>query len=336
MEKRYGAIEGLRTIGTIGILMMHIRGNNHYEIKGYWYNNIIPLFTNFVFLFMIISAFAMSCGYFQKLNEGTIRLEYFYKKRFARIWPYFALLVILDLISSPGKENLYESFANLTLAFGLLPNANISVIGVGWFLGVVFLFYMLFPFFVFLIGNRKRAWLSFLISLVFHYICNVYFFNEGHVVSSFSGRTNLVYCAPYFLAGGLIYLYRNQLEKQAERYRWIMLCTLVILIIINCGTKTSIVVMLPTFSLMLIYSLGGKRKILHNRMTHFIGNLSLEIYLSHMVMFRIIEKMQLNVLFGNSVAQYILTVVLDICMTIAFSILVKSMLENTSKKLLRK
>lgn len=336
MGKRYDAIDGLRTIGTIGILMMHIRGNNHYEIKGGWYEDIIPLFTNFVFLFMIISAFTMCCGYFEKLNEGTIRLEYFYKKRFARIWPYFALLVILDLITSPSKENLYESFADLTLAFGLLPNANISVIGVGWFLGVVFLFYMMFPFFVFLIGNQKRAWFSFLTSLFFHYICGVYFFNEGHVISSFSERTNIVYCAPYFFVGGLIYLYRSQLEKWAEIYRWTIFCIMTILMIVYCKTKDSIVIMLPTFSFMLIYSLGRKRKILCNRVTHFIGDLSLEIYLSHMVMFRIIEKIGFNVLLGNGVAQYILTVVLDICMTIIFSIFIKFIFEITCKKLLRK
>lgn len=54
-RKYYGAIDGLRTIACIGIVMMHVRANNAYEISGFIYNDIIASFTNFVFLFMAIS-----------------------------------------------------------------------------------------------------------------------------------------------------------------------------------------------------------------------------------------------------------------------------------------
>lgn len=73
---------------------------------------------------------------------------------------FFALLCVLDIAISPGKAVFYEFLADLTLCFGLLPNANISVIGVGWFIGLVFVFYMLFPFFCFLLSTKKRAWIS--------------------------------------------------------------------------------------------------------------------------------------------------------------------------------
>lgn len=52
---------------------------------------------------------------------------------------------------------LWEAFANMTLSFGLIPGNDISVVGVGWFLGVIFLFYMLFPFFVFLMGTKEAS-----------------------------------------------------------------------------------------------------------------------------------------------------------------------------------
>ena len=51
-KKHYGTIDGLRMIAAFGIVMMHIRANNSYEISGFVYNNIIPSFTNFVFLFI--------------------------------------------------------------------------------------------------------------------------------------------------------------------------------------------------------------------------------------------------------------------------------------------
>ena len=81
------------------------------------------------------------------MKEGVdISVEDFYKKRYIKIWPYFALLCALDFVISPSKESLFEVFTNLTLCQGLLPNAKISVIGVSWTLAVIFVFYMLFPF----------------------------------------------------------------------------------------------------------------------------------------------------------------------------------------------
>ena len=104
----------------------------------------------------MVSGFGMCCGYYQKIIDQKISVEDFYKKRYIKIWPYFALLCALDFVISPSKESLFEVFANLTLCQGLLPNAKISVIGVSWTLAVIFVFYMLFPFFCFLIGNKKR------------------------------------------------------------------------------------------------------------------------------------------------------------------------------------
>ena len=73
---------------------------------------------------MVISAFGMCCGYYEKILKNEITLEKFYVKRFKKILPFFALLVFVDLIMSPSIESLYEAFADLTLMFGFLPNAG--------------------------------------------------------------------------------------------------------------------------------------------------------------------------------------------------------------------
>lgn len=324
MTKRYEALDGLRAIGAVGILMMHIRGNAHYEIDLYWYKTIVPAFTDFVFLYMIISAFSMCCGYFEKIKDGKMQPESFYKKRFARIWPFFALLVAMDLIVSPGKNSLYEGYANLTLAFGLLPNAQISVIGVGWFLGVVFLFYMLFPYFVFLCRDLKHAWLSFGLAYLFNFLCVNYFFNENHLGGiNFSARTNIVYCAVYFFAGGLIFWHRNILTKWADKYRWIILFLIVIVGVLFLQSKRTTLMTLSLFSLMVIYALGERRRLLCNRLVCFIGGLSMEIYLSHMVIYRILEKIHLLYIFENHTAAYFVTVMLVLTGAILFSICAK-------------
>ena len=149
-RKHYKAIDGLRTIACIGIVMMHVRANTTYDIQGFLYNRVILSFTDFVFLFMMISAFGMCCGYFDKMVNNQISLEDFYIKRYQKILPFFTCLVMLDVILSHNLGAVIEGFADITLLFGLFPN-DISVIGVGWFLGLIFAFYIIFPFYCVLI-----------------------------------------------------------------------------------------------------------------------------------------------------------------------------------------
>ena len=109
--------------------------------------------------------------------------------------------MFLDIIMSPSVASIYEGFADLTLLFGFLQKP-ISVIGVGWFLGLVFAFYLIFPFFCVLIENKRRAWIAFAVSLIYNFVCANYFE---------VGRSNILYSACFFLAGGLIYLYREEI-----------------------------------------------------------------------------------------------------------------------------
>lgn len=106
--------------------------------------NVIPWFTNFTLLFMIISAFSMCCGYYKRVKSGAITSAKFYAKRYHRIWPFFAMMVMISFAMDPSWNTFCQSFADLTMCFNLLPNPNIEVIGVGWFLGTVFTFYMLY------------------------------------------------------------------------------------------------------------------------------------------------------------------------------------------------
>lgn len=46
-KKRYDGIDGLRIIACVGIVMMHVRANNSYDISGFVYDRLIGSFTNF-------------------------------------------------------------------------------------------------------------------------------------------------------------------------------------------------------------------------------------------------------------------------------------------------
>lgn len=319
---RYEGIDGLKAYAIIGIALMHVLTNGKYEMGGFVFEQLIPAFTNLVFLFMTVSGFGMCCGYYQKIVDRKISMEEFYKKRYTKIWPYFAWLCVLDFVISPSKNSLIEVFANLTLCQGLLPNANISVIGVSWTLAVIFVFYMLFPFFCFLIGNKKRAWCVAVIAGVFNYLCSEYFFDTNHIME-FSARTNIIYDGIYFIAGGLIFLYRKELAGFATKYKVFAAIVLLGSTIIYFALGSSTLTMLFFCMSALIYTLGCSVGVLINPVAKFLGGISFEIYLCHMVIYRVLEKLHLIHLFGDGLLAYVFTAVAVICGSVVFSVCAK-------------
>lgn len=311
---RYEGIDGLKAYAIIGIALMHVLANGEYEIEGFVFEYLIPSFTNLVFLFMMVSGFGMCCGYYQKIIDRNISIEDFYKKRYTKIWPYFALLCALDFVISPSKESLFEVFANLTLCQGLLPNANISVIGVSWTLAVIFVFYIMFPFFCFLIGNKKRAGIAVVAALVFNWLC-INYFNAG--------RTNIVYDAVYFIAGGVIFLHREKLAEVASKHKVIAGAILLIATATYFALGSSTLTMLFFCVAALVYTLGCNGGVLINPGAKFLGGICFEIYLCHMVIYRVLEKLHLIHLFGNGLLAYIFTAVAVICGSVVFSLCAK-------------
>ncbi len=315
----YGTLDGLRAFSAIGIVLMHVRANGNYSVDGFVFNRLIPSFTLLVFLFMMISAFSMCCGYYDKIMHNEISVGQFYGKRYARVWPFFALLCLIDLILSPGINALYEVFANLTLCFGLLPNADISVIGVGWFLGTVFVFYFLFPFFCYLMSDKRRAWLSFGVAYLYNRLCTVYFFDADHGLVG--DRSNILYSAVFFVAGGLIFLYRDRIGAFVKKHRLPVFLAVTASVAGYFILGGYIAVMVVMFSLILIYALGDFGGALKNPVTKFLGSISMEIYLCHMVSFRLLEKLGMTHLFASDTLSYAVTAVGTIVGAVCFSVI---------------
>lgn len=303
MKKYYG-IDWLRAMACVGIMAMHVCTNSEYRIDGFIYQRLIPSFTDFVFLFMAISAFGMCCGYFDKVITGRVDWTVFYKKRYSRILPFFLLLILLDLVLNRNIASVYEAITEISLLHGFIPK-SLSVIGVGWFLGTVFIFYLIFPFYCVLIQNKRYAWCAFAFSIVINYICSVYFNLD---------RNNFAYSLCYFLAGGLVYVYKEKLEK----VKWFLYLPALILALSlyyvlgeNTLTRLFLTIILLAFAISI--------KCGSISIVSFVSDISMEIYLSHMVVFRVVETFHLNTLGGNGWAQYGITVALVFVGTVAFS-----------------
>ena len=323
-KERYGSLDGLRAYSALGIILMHVLANISVKpSENYLTESIIPFFTDFTLLFMVVSGFSLCCGYYTRIKEGTITPNAFYRKRYLRILPFFALLCLIDLALEPNIGSLYEAFANMTLCFGLLPpDAEIHVIGVGWFLGVVFLFYMLFPFYVFMLDNRRRAWISFAIALVFVLVSFVHF--------GAPGRRCMVFCAPMFIAGGLAYLYRHGLADFGRRHAWLSAIGVAVVSIGFFVAREYVhdafvnyLVELALFFAWLTYAVGSKDKVLNNCVAKYLSGISMEIYLSHMLVYRAVEKLHIESRITQHDLLYIVTSLLTIAGVICFAHVVK-------------
>lgn len=161
----------------------------------------------------------MCNGYYQKMKTGKCNLSQFYARRYQKTVPFFALLVVLNCVINCNLETFYEGFIELTMLFCFLPNNTLNVISVAWTLGVIFVFYIIFPFIVVLLDNKRRGSMSFAVSLAIMFMCQVYFMTVKFVTNNFTMRHSFLFCLSYFLCGGLIYLYRNGLSAAVNLHK---------------------------------------------------------------------------------------------------------------------
>lgn len=351
-QERYYAIDGLRAFAAIGIMLMHVRVCvTDSPEGGFLYSTFIPSLTHFVYLFLVISAFSVCCGYYDKVKEGTITPNAFYKKRYSRILPFFALLVLIDIVvpHSPNKyelahmaageavtggasfvHSLYDGFAQLTLAFNLLPNPR-PTIGVAWFLGVIFLFYMLFPFFVFMMDNKRRAWISLIICYFFSFMAIDYFLTERFINWEMT-RHSIIYDAPFLALGGVVFLYKDKIKSFVIRFRWPFFFLCIGLTCVYWFVESThkgflfVIVMSIITTSWLCYAIGSNGYVLTNKVVRFLSGISMEIYLCHMMCFRAVGFLHLERYIGNIYVVYWATCILTLAIAVCFSYLIKNII----------
>lgn len=325
-RENYSSLDGLRAYAAVGIVLMHVQANMATKLSNnFMTTKVIPWFANFTLLFMIISAFSMCCGYYERVKSGTITPATFYAKRYHRILPFFAMMVMISFVMEPSWSTFCQSFADLTMCFNLLPNPKITVIRVGWFLGTVFTFYMLFPFFTFLLDNKRRGWMVLLLSLVFCYIAITYFGTPDFVVKPID-EVNIIYSAPFFIVGGMIFLYRHGIKGRVEKHWLVALIICIALTGLRFVVDIKGAFVLPdllVFVAWLMYAIGSRGKVLNNRVVKYLSGISMEIYLCHMMFYRVVIMLRLDKFIGQYDLLYVATCAATLIGAVCFSHIVK-------------
>jgi len=334
-NNRYGNLDGLKVIAAFGIVAMHVSSNMGHPLTSEIATNVIGSMTHFVKLFLILSGFGMCCGYYERFKSGKVNLEKFYIRRFEKNLPFFALLVCIDILFSIKTVLWRDVFSSLTMAFNLMPSHDMSVIGVGWTLGVIFAFYFMFPFYVFLLSTKKRAWFTVIICYILNWCCCNYYESVGK-----TDGANFLFLSVYFVIGGVLYLYKDHIQEKVSRIPTfvVLLATAVITMVwyfipanefsLFFTVKTSIL-----FAIWVIFAISHPLKLLENSVAKTLSQVSLEVYLSHMMIFRVVEKFGSAYRINNGNIAYIVVLSLTIILTIVFALIAKRVIDICFRRL---
>ena len=78
----------------------------------------------------------------------------------------------------------------------------------------------------------------------------------------------------------------------------------------------------------IIFSITDSGKLGENKLIKQLSSISFEVYLSHMMIYRVLEKLKINHMFGLNAISYSVTAVLTLAGAIAFSYIAKVVLEK--------
>lgn len=111
--------------------------------------------------------------------------------------------------------------------------------------------------------------------------------------------------------------------------------SIVIHYIIGGNTATWLLVSVMLLVYAAAASAGNSRGVLENGVTQFFSGISMEIYLSHMVIFRVLEKLHLNTALGDGWMQYVFTVVIVVAGASVFAVVMQRVIGFVERKMVR-
>lgn len=232
-------------------------------------------------------------------------------------------------LSAPSLDNLIQFVIEAPLTFNLCFYPCLSLLQVGWFLGMIFTFYIIFPFFVFMIWTKKRAWLVLMITLFLSLISTYYYkHTEGWSTFQTVGVSIIVF-SPRFVVGGLLFLYKDKIAKTlksiSEQRCSLIRGIMVVLIAVSFYAMTYESFVLNAFNILFVlYAISfSKYPLLDNKVTNVLSDLSFEIYLSHMLIFRVLERLHLTHCIENYTLNYIFVLTIVFIGSFLFSYVVK-------------
>ena len=167
--ERIKGLDGVRGFASVGVVAFHVAVLGGYTGQYAMFDRTIGRGDCFVRLFFMLSSFSLMCAYYEQYDEGNFDIEKYVKKRILRIFPVFWVVMIMTILVNAyqgGTNNVWEIIGTSSMFFALMPSGQDAIVWGGWSMGIQLIFYLLFPVFLVMTRNRKRAYMSFFLSIL--------------------------------------------------------------------------------------------------------------------------------------------------------------------------
>jgi peptidoglycan/LPS O-acetylase OafA/YrhL len=297
---RLHGIDALRGIAATAVVFHHVIWLLGLKIEPFM-QPAAAYFGLGVPLFFIISAIAMFHTYDGRMIEPGAEQRFFIKRYF-RLLPlmvavYLAYNGFLYGLYGAGFANLtsVRVFADVSLLFALIPQASAGPVPAAWSIGVEMLFYILVPLALRLCADIRVAFallaLAYAVSWDFQASLD-----PAKLPNQWYTAINPVLFIPCFLIGIAIQrLHSSTLAARATPMAGniAIIASLVVLVMLitqtsalqttNAGTSywMKVHVFSLFFAIVVFFTTYAPSKVISNRATRFLGDLSYGIYLIH-------------------------------------------------------
>lgn len=183
----FKALDGVRAWCVLLVMFDHLKAGGHTVS---WLNGHLG-----VDIFFIISGFLITTLLLrEKLFSGTVNFKAFYLRRFFRIVPVYAIVLLLyiAILQSPAQALRWQQlkaglpyFLTFMNEFALEPRHG-SVFMHTWSLGVEEKFYLLWPLLIVVVARTARA-RAMLFALLLTVLAIVPFFGHGYLARAYFG-----------------------------------------------------------------------------------------------------------------------------------------------------
>lgn len=157
----FPALDGLRAVGALAVLLTHVAFQTGQYPQGVT-GAVLARFDVGVALFFVLSGFLMSIGFLRPLSEGRRHPSYraYVIKRFLRIWPVFAVAVVLATSLIGRDKDAASWWHSLTMTHLYSKRFFTDGLTQMWSLETEVAFYIVLPFLTAGLGllMRRRGW----------------------------------------------------------------------------------------------------------------------------------------------------------------------------------
>ena len=321
-------INYFKGIAILGVIMVH------FGVRGIDNNNFSMLIYHTakgVYIFILISAYLAFLSLSRtKVNNWKDYLNWMGRK-LGKLIPLYYLAILIYLITeglgsrwwlgSIPRVSIGNIFAHVFFLHGFNPYYCNSIIGVEWYIGVLFMLYLIAPILYRYVNNYSRALVLFLTSSVIcsYYlkIANIHVIEDDYIWAYFIDNFTIVALFPLIALGIVLYhgiqsrIWEKWIGKRNVSYFLITFSLFIIYRLVrgsNFYGFASVGIWALVIVMLIMSQICVANRLLYNPLFEILGKYSYGIYLFHFLVLYYMPQIPIQNIYLSWIINYVWTV----------------------------